>query len=132
MTKPSDFILNTDYTTLKQVLPHLTGSFTIPAGTYPEGQTWTVPIVAPSGSYVENVALGCSLYGGQKYPTNMASFVIDGMGNNIIAGVFQNSPTVYYLKLTLGPSQGQSVTIGSPITFDASINLSLSPFVKQN
>jgi hypothetical protein len=126
MTKISDFILNTDYSTQQQLPEKYSLSLSVPAGSTSSGAQFNATINVPAGKYVENVKLTTSLRS-NSMPSNYA--VLGYQDYDIKLFVFQSSSTTYTLRATINPF-GQTVNYPA-LTVNASVALSLSPFVKK-
>lgn len=123
----SNYVKNSDFTTQQQ-----RGIYdldlTIPSGTYSYGRTFTVDVAVPRGVYFENVLLSCSIRPGEYYPANHSTIMGTDQSWYFYIGVFQQSPGIYRLQVTLMGLDGSGEVTTSGFTAHAKFHLSVSPF----
>lgn len=123
----SNYLKNSDFTTQKQKGAY-TIDLTVPAGTYQYGRTFTNDISVPNGVYFENVTLSSSLDVGVYYPANNVVLAGSTQDWYYYFGVFQASPGVYRLQVTLMVLDPSGQTPVPSFSVHAKIHLSVSPF----
>jgi hypothetical protein len=130
MTKPMDFIVNSNYATLKNVLPTITTTIDVPQTYIPveESRWYMFTISVPKGDYIERVKISSNRVPGKIWVTNTINIIRDQSdGSELVVQVFKQQDGQYNVFVMLvNPSGSDITTPAEQLTIV--INLFLSPF----